>query len=97
MKYNTKQTFKIYLQHIRKYRFIAFVTIFATISATIVNIVVPLYFKRFFDLLASGESNEINVIDGGKIIEEGSHKELIKHQKGLYKRLWKVQAGGFLA
>ena len=35
------------------------------------------------------------VIDKGKIIEEGSHAELIK-KKGLYARLWKYQSGGFL-
>jgi ATP-binding cassette subfamily B multidrug efflux pump len=35
------------------------------------------------------------VIDKGKIIEEGSHAELIK-KKGLYVRLWKHQSGGFL-
>ena len=35
------------------------------------------------------------VIDKGKIIEEGSHTELIK-KKGLYARLWKHQSGGFL-
>jgi len=35
------------------------------------------------------------VIDKGKIIEEGSHSELIRKQ-GLYARLWKHQSGGFL-
>jgi len=35
------------------------------------------------------------VIDKGKIIEEGSHSELIR-KKGLYARLWKHQSGGFL-
>ena len=35
------------------------------------------------------------VIDKGKIIEEGSHAELIK-KKGLYARLWKHQSGGVL-
>lgn len=35
------------------------------------------------------------VIDKGKIIEEGSHSELIR-KKGVYARLWKHQSGGFL-
>jgi len=35
------------------------------------------------------------VIDKGKIIEEGSHTDLIK-KKGLYARLWRHQSGGFL-
>ncbi len=35
------------------------------------------------------------VVDNGKIIEEGSHQELIK-QNGVYAQLWKHQSGGFL-
>lgn len=36
------------------------------------------------------------VMDEGRIIEQGSHKELIK-SGGLYASLWKRQSGGFLA
>jgi len=36
----------------------------------------------------------IVVIEGGKIVAEGTHNELIK-QGGLYKKLWSIQAGGF--
>ncbi|PSJ58141.1 ABC transporter ATP-binding protein [Pseudaminobacter soli (ex Li et al. 2025)] len=36
------------------------------------------------------------VIDGGRIVEEGSHEELIARD-GLYAQLWKRQSGGFLA
>ena len=36
------------------------------------------------------------VIDEGKILEDGTHEELLK-KKGLYSRLWKLQSGGFLA
>jgi ATP-binding cassette subfamily B multidrug efflux pump len=35
------------------------------------------------------------VLDEGKIIEEGSHKALLK-KKGLYAALWEHQSGGFL-
>ncbi|MDR0588695.1 MAG: ABC transporter ATP-binding protein/permease [Burkholderiales bacterium] len=35
------------------------------------------------------------VIDQGRIIEEGSHQELLKNN-GLYARLWAHQSGGFL-
>jgi ATP-binding cassette subfamily B multidrug efflux pump len=35
------------------------------------------------------------VLDGGKITEQGSHKELLA-KKGLYARLWAHQSGGFL-
>jgi ATP-binding cassette subfamily B multidrug efflux pump len=36
------------------------------------------------------------VMDGGRIVEEGSHAELIR-LGGLYARLWERQSGGFLA
>ncbi len=35
------------------------------------------------------------VLDKGRIIEDGSHAELLK-QKGLYAKLWSMQSGGFL-
>lgn len=41
------------------------------------------------------EMDRILVLDDGKIVEEGSHDELLK-QKGLYARLWKHQSGGFI-
>lgn len=39
--------------------------------------------------------DRIVVLDEGKIIEEGSHKQLLD-QKGLYAKLWAHQSGGFL-
>jgi ATP-binding cassette subfamily B protein/ATP-binding cassette subfamily B multidrug efflux pump len=36
------------------------------------------------------------VIDGGRIVEEGSHAELVA-RGGLYAKLWARQSGGFLA
>ncbi len=40
--------------------------------------------------------DRIIVLDQGKIVEQGSHKELIKKKSGLYAKLWKHQSGGFL-
>jgi ATP-binding cassette subfamily B protein len=40
--------------------------------------------------------NRIIVIDDGKIVEEGSHTELLQQKNSLYKKLWTLQAGGFL-
>lgn len=41
------------------------------------------------------QMDRIVVLDGGKVIEEGRHEELLKIKKGLYQKLWGIQAGGF--
>jgi ATP-binding cassette subfamily B protein len=41
------------------------------------------------------EMDRIIVVEKGKIIEDGTHEKLIKQEKGLYKKLWDLQAGGF--
>lgn len=40
--------------------------------------------------------DRIIVIDEGGIIEEGTHERLLKEDRGLYRRLWQLQAGGFI-
>lgn len=42
------------------------------------------------------EMDRIIVLEKGDIAEEGSHDELLKRKKGAYKKLWKLQSGGFL-
>jgi ATP-binding cassette subfamily B protein len=39
--------------------------------------------------------DRIIVLDNGKIVEEGSHKDLL-YKKGVYAKLWNRQSGGFL-
>ena len=39
--------------------------------------------------------DRIVVLDGGKIVEEGTHKQLLA-KKGIYAKLWAHQSGGFL-
>lgn len=40
--------------------------------------------------------DRIITVDKGRIIEDGSHDELLKNPNGTYNRLWKLQAGGFI-
>jgi ABC-type multidrug transport system fused ATPase/permease subunit len=39
--------------------------------------------------------DRILVVEGGKVVAEGTHQELLEH-RGLYQKLWSIQAGGFL-
>jgi ABC-type multidrug transport system fused ATPase/permease subunit len=39
--------------------------------------------------------DRIIVMDKGQIVEQGSHRELLR-QKGTYAKLWAHQSGGFL-
>jgi len=36
------------------------------------------------------------VMDQGRIVEDGSHEELLKNKNGLYTKLWQMQSGGFV-
>ena len=40
--------------------------------------------------------DRILVMKNGAIIEEGSHEQLLRKKAGLYRKLWELQAGGFL-
>ena len=40
--------------------------------------------------------DRIVVMEGGRMVEEGSHDRLLEHG-GLYARLWQHQSGGFIA
>lgn len=40
--------------------------------------------------------DRILVLDNGKIVEDGTHEELIKKPRGLYAKLWGHQSGEFL-
>lgn len=40
--------------------------------------------------------DRIIVLEKGKILEEGSHDELLKNDSSLYTKLWNLQAGGFI-
>jgi ATP-binding cassette subfamily B protein len=40
--------------------------------------------------------DRIVVLDQGRIVEEGTHHQLLRNTYGLYGRLWRHQSGGFL-
>ena len=40
--------------------------------------------------------DRIIVVDNGNILEEGSHNDLLSKEGSLYRKLWELQAGGFL-
>lgn len=40
--------------------------------------------------------DRIVVVDKGGIIESGTHEQLLKKRGGMYKKLWQLQAGGFI-
>lgn len=40
--------------------------------------------------------DRIVVIAKGKVIDSGTHKQLIAKKDGIYKKLWEIQAGGFI-
>ena len=42
------------------------------------------------------EMDRIIVIENGKIAAMGSHKTLLR-QTGIYRKLWEIQAGNFMA
>ena len=39
--------------------------------------------------------DRIIVLDHGKIVESGTHEQLLRNKK-IYSRLWKMQSGGFI-
>ena len=40
--------------------------------------------------------DRIIVVDNGQITEEGTHDSLLENEDSLYRKLWNLQAGGFL-
>ena len=41
--------------------------------------------------------DRIIVIEDGRVAMSGTHADLLSHEGGLYKKLWEIQAGGFIS
>ena len=44
-------------------------------------------------LSAVRDANRIIVMERGQIVETGSHEDLLKHPRGIYRHLYELQAG----
>jgi ATP-binding cassette, subfamily B, bacterial len=68
MKLITRQTYAIYWQEISKRKLAAFAILFFVTAATVVETMVPLYYKRFFDILAGATAVTATSAELTKII-----------------------------
>jgi len=41
--------------------------------------------------------DRIIVMDKGRIVEQGTHEQLLKRKTGAYAKLWAHQSGGYIA
>ncbi len=61
MQYKTKLTFQKFWKHSKKHKVSGLVMLFFLIVAPVVNAIVPLYFKDFFDILVSDDPKNVIV------------------------------------
>jgi ATP-binding cassette subfamily B protein len=59
MKDNTKKTLKTYWQFVWKHKVSGFFIMASVVGASFLAVVIPLYFKKFFDVLVSGQGQDI--------------------------------------
>lgn len=55
MKISTKKTFQIYWNHVKKYKLIALLMTISITISVIIDVALPLFLKRFFDVLTSSD------------------------------------------
>ncbi len=59
MKDNTQKTLRFYWQSVSNHKFAFWLTVISMSLSNIVDVVIPVYFKWFFNELSSGQSHEI--------------------------------------
>jgi ATP-binding cassette subfamily B protein len=61
MKDNTKKTLKYYWKSACNYKLTGLIVLVTVVGASVLNSIIPLFFKNFFNLLSSGQSKDIVV------------------------------------
>lgn len=61
MEYNTKKTLEIYLAHAAKYKLWGSTILIFVVSGTVTNVIRPLFYKQFFDILVIDQPREAAV------------------------------------
>jgi len=66
VKANTKKTLKFYLKASARYKKVGFLMLFSVIMASFIGVILPLYYKRFLDILSASGADKAFV--GGSLI-----------------------------
>lgn len=61
MKDNTKKTLKYYWQSMRNYKLSLVVILISIIGATVIDSIIPIYFKNFFNLLSENKDKSLMI------------------------------------
>ena len=75
MKDNTQKTLQFYWQSVHNYKFIFWLTIILICSSNIIDAIIPVYFKRFFNELSSAQGQEIIIRNLFNILGIIAHKK----------------------
>ncbi|MBI5222102.1 MAG: ABC transporter ATP-binding protein [Candidatus Magasanikbacteria bacterium] len=64
MKSSTSSILRIYWQHTKKYKLLLFLILGGVAGVSLVNVIVPLYLKKFFDILVTPDSESASALLG---------------------------------
>ena len=62
MNYSTRHVLRVFWQHAKQYKIMVFLVVFFHAGVHIVETIVPLYYKKFFDVLASTSTPTESVV-----------------------------------
>ncbi|MCD4704672.1 ABC transporter ATP-binding protein/permease [bacterium] len=64
----TKQTFRVFWNHIKRYKIAGFFIVFSIMIGAITNMLGPIVYKRFFDILTSNNGVNVDIHDLTQIL-----------------------------